>query len=157
MAGRYPGKYPGWQFFSLESGRRPDILPFEKTADTGETSEMKRKILIVAAVITAAAAILAVKRFLVVSDQERKVYGQPEAAVSSAELENADLVRIATRGLRDRGIETKCVMVKLDGAFPDGSRKVILVLKNGREMKGRLYRERNRLKIAADVISMFEQ
>ena len=118
---------------------------------------MKRKILIAAAVITAAAAILAVKRFLVVSDQERKVYGQPEAAVSSAELENADLVRIATRGLRDRGIETKCVMVKLDGAFPDGSRKVILVLKNGREMKGRLYRERNRLKSAADVISMFEQ
>ena len=117
---------------------------------------MKRTILTVAAVITAAAAILAVKRFLVVSDQKTKLYGQPEAAVSSAELEKADLVRIATRGLRDRGLETKCAMVKLDGAFPDGSRKVILVLKNGREMKGRLYRERNRLNIAVDVISMLE-
>ena len=86
----------------------------------------------------------------------RSVHGDPAAAVSSGELENADLVRIATRALRDRGIETKCAMVKLDGSFPDGSRRVILVLKNGREMKGRLYKERNRLKIAVDVLSAFE-
>ena len=47
-------------------------------------------------------------------------------------------------------------MVKLDGTFPDGSYRVVLVLRNGREMKGRLYKERNRLKIAVDVISVFE-
>ena len=78
------------------------------------------------------------------------------ALLLAAFLESADLAKIATRGLRDRGIETKCAMVKLDGTFPDGSYRVVLVLRNGREMKGRLYKERNRLKIAVDVISVFE-
>ena len=53
-------------------------------------------------------------------------------------------------------LKRKCAMVKLDGTFPDGSYRVVLVLRNGREMKGRLYKERNRLKIAVDVISVFE-
>ncbi len=87
---------------------------------------------------------------------EQRIYAGTDAAVSEEELERSDLRKIATRALRDRGIETKCAMVKLDGTFPDGSRRVVVVLRNGREMKGRLYKERNRLKIAVDVISGFE-
>ena len=114
---------------------------------------MQKKIVIILSVMVCLAVLLLVYRILAPSHQ---VYGDPETAVFPQELENADLVRIATRGLRDRGLETKCAMVKLDSCFPDGSRKVVLVLKNGREMKGRLYKERNRLKIAVDVISALE-
>ena len=108
---------------------------------------MKKSVVIVAGVIVLLALLLAAFLLFI---PERRIYAQPGAAISKQELESAD------RGLRDRGIETKCAMVKLDGTFPDGSYRVVLVLKNGREMKGRLYKERNRLKIAVDVISVFE-
>lgn len=114
---------------------------------------MKKSVVIVAGVIVLLALLLTA--FLLFTP-ERRIYAQPGAAISKQELESADLAKIATRGLRDRGIETKCAMVKLDGTFPDGSYRVVLVLRNGREMKGRLYKERNRLKIAVDVISVFE-
>ena len=114
---------------------------------------MKKSVVIVAGVIVLLALLLAAFLLFI---PERRIYAQPGAAISKQELESADLAKIATRGLRDRGFETKCAIVKLDGTFPDGSYRVVLVLRNGREMKGRLYKERNRLKIAVDVISVFE-
>ncbi len=114
---------------------------------------MKKSVVIVAGIAALLAVLLAA--FLIFAP-DRRVYVQTGAAISKQELESVDLAKIATRGLRDCGIETKCAMVKLDGTFPDGSYRVVLVLRNGREMKGRLYKERNRLKIAVDVISVFE-
>lgn len=76
--------------------------------------------------------------------------------VSEQDIANADLPKLGTKALREKGIETKCAILRLKDTLPDGSRKVVLVLANGREMKGRLYKENQRLKVAADVWSTFE-
>ena len=86
----------------------------------------------------------------------KRVYADAASSVSAQDLEKADLVKLGTRALRDRGFETKCAAVKLAEQLPDGSWQVVLVLQNGRSMKGRLYRHRNRLRIALDLISVFE-
>lgn len=65
---------------------------------------MKKSVVIVAGVIVLLALLLAA--FLLFTP-ERGIYAQPGAAISKQELESADLAKIATRGLRDRGIETK--------------------------------------------------
>ena len=86
----------------------------------------------------------------------KRVYADVASSVSSSDLEKVDLVKLGTRALRDRGFETKCAAVKLGEQLPDGSYQVVLILQNGRSMKGRLYRHRNRLRIALDLISVFE-
>ena len=62
------------------------------------------------------------------------VYARTKTTISREGLRRVNLLKIVTRSQRGRGIESGGAMMKLEGTFSDGSRKVILMPEDGREM-----------------------